>query len=550
MNVSLRAQHSAVTTLRAITTSRFLILVPPLVLACAALIVAWQYDPLHRPLTEDPGIFAYLSQLVAFGLAPHKYAFNEQASLTFLIGGAAMRLGDLFGLHPILSFRFAAILNFVAIALLTYFVTYGFTRSQGMGFVAGAILIGFEGLGMRAATTLEPKAVMLVFGLAALVALQKRKWGFAGACAAAAGLAWQIAWGYLVVVLLLVFIQGGANWKERTRATLGAIAFAFGVMALYAAYFVAQNAFNEMLAQTFLAPLLMHSANKTFFAVRLAHLKNTFLLGYGSHAIFGILGVSGLLIWLAVQLRLWEPRQLLARARFYFFQNHRTAGTLLVSCGFVFYSFLDFQNYPDWFPLLPYIALFAAWLLCKSCATALRFLKASPSTQRAVYFGFACILLVFSAAHAFFPKTLPGRQQGITWQMQQDAADQVNALLPPDAKVWLIGKAELLFFMQRQNLNKYIYLIGNVDAAIDYFEPNGFKGMVARALEQKPALLALARLQPRKFASRANLELINHVPDNWTGLHACRALGSGKFFVAPDQADALLASNRSSCLRR
>src|SRR5581483_10021117 len=108
LSVGISAQGLAVT------------LVPPLVLFLATLVVLWQYDPLHRSLYFDPGIFAYIAQLAAQGFAPHKYAFNEQASLAFLLGGAAMRLGEVINLHHLLAYRALAMLVMASAVALTY----------------------------------------------------------------------------------------------------------------------------------------------------------------------------------------------------------------------------------------------------------------------------------------------------------------------------------------------------------------------------------------------------------------------------------------------
>lgn len=190
---------------------RYLFALPPLALALLTLLVAWQYNPLQRPLTGDSGVFAYLAQLVADGFPPHKYAFNEQASLTFFIGGAFMRLGDGVGIHRLLALRAASVICFGGIVLLTYSLTLRWTRSMWAAFTAGIILVGMEGLGARAASALEPKALMLLFGLATLLALQNRRWFWAGVFGGLAGLVWQIAWGYLIVALLLALTQGGSS---------------------------------------------------------------------------------------------------------------------------------------------------------------------------------------------------------------------------------------------------------------------------------------------------------------------------------------------------
>ncbi|MBI4673969.1 MAG: hypothetical protein HY741_20170 [Chloroflexi bacterium] len=550
MNATKCAQGIAVAHATLAFSSRFRAWFPPTLLFCAALVVVWQYNPLHRTLTEDPGIFAYISQLVADGLAPHQYAFNEQSSLTFMLGGAAMRLGDLIGLHRLLAFRAASLLLFAVTVVLTYFVGLGFTRARIVGLLAGAILIGFEGYGVRAATTLEPKATMLVFGLACVWALQKRKWFWAGAFAGAAGLAWQIAWGYLIVALLLACVQSGSTFRARARGvglTLGAALCVFGV---YALYFVAHNAQVEMFQQTFLSPLLMHAVGGRTMLARVVQLGRTFVVGYRSHVGFGVLGATGFVLWLGAHWRPWDIRKFFRRAFYFLFQNRRTAGGLLVVFGFGLYSFIDFQNYPDWFPLLPHLSMFAAWVLWQLAARVIQFFKVSPETARASYVALALGVLVLSAAHAFLSPPPERRMKGITWEMQQRAADELNQSLGPDAAVWMIGKADLLFFMRRQNLNKYIYLIGNVDAAADTFEAGGFQQMFSDALGQKPVLYVLARLQKRKFTSLANYRLVERSTQEFVPLRHCKSIRSGRFFVRPDLADALFPANAKGCVRR
>lgn len=523
---------------------------PPLFLFLAAFVVLWQYDPLHRSIYQDPGIFAYLSQLVAQGLAPHKYAFNEQTSLTFLLGGAAMRLGALVGVHPLLAFRATSMLVMACAVVLTYRLGAVVTRSRVVGFLAGVILLGYEGFNVRAATTLEPKGVMVVLGLATLYFLYRHKWFLAGACACAAGLAWQIAWGYLIVAVLLAAIQGGTTLKARVRVAGLALLAALAVFALYSLYFITHNAYIEMLQQTFLAPVLMHPVAGKPLNARLFKLAKTFYLGFGTHAVFGVLGATGIVVWLGANVGARDLRAIWRRAMYYLFQNRRTAGTLLVVAGFVVYSLLDFQNFPDWFPLLPFISIFAAWLGWKVCVTVLERLNASPAVRGAALAGLACVVFGLSTYHVF---THTGRDRPLqrgTWQEQQRVADEISAKLAPDAPVWLLGKAELLFFMRRTNVNKYIYLFGNVDAAAEAFEPGGFRQMVNDALAQKPVLYTLSRATPQKFSDPENAFFTGRTTKKFTKLQRCRTLGGGRFFVRPDRANVLFPKGGTGCLKR
>ncbi|MDL1897800.1 hypothetical protein FBQ82_16180 [Anaerolineae bacterium CFX7] len=529
--------------------ARFSPALAPLALILLTLLVVWQYNPLTRTLTGDHGTFAYLSQLVADGFMPHQYAFNEQASLTFFIGGAFMRLGDIFGVHRLLALRAASVGVFAIIVGLTYLLTLRWTRSQWAAFVAGAILIGFEAFGVRAATGLEPKALMLAFGLGALLALQKHQWFWAGALAGLAGLAWQIAWGYLIVALLLAFVQGGATPRARTRAVLQTLAPALVILAAYCIVFAAHGAFIEMVQQTFLAPALMHEIGSRPFAGRVRQLYNTFVIGYRSHLLFAALGIGGFVIWLLAHLRPWRVRALPARGAYYFFANRRTAGVLLVVAGFTLYSFLDFQNYPDWFPLLPFLALFAAWLVWQAAARVLQFLNLAPRARTVGFAGIAALLGLVSVSHAFLAPPLEKQMQGLTWQDQARAAATLSRALGPETSVWVIGKPELLFMMQRRNLNPYIYLFGNVDGIIDRLEPGGFSKMLADARAQKPGLVVMARLPKNKFTAFANYRALEEIKTEFMPVRQCRALGAGSFFVPRDNAASLFAAAQG-CIKK
>lgn len=561
-------------------------LLPPLALALTTLLVLWQYDPLHRPITLDPGIFAYLSQLVAQGFAPHKYAFNEQSSLAFLLGGAAMRVGDLAGWPHLLSYRFAAMLVMAVAVALTYSVARRFTRSRFVGLVTALILIGYQGYGVRAATTLEPKSLALALGLAALLFLQRRSWGWAGVCAGAAGLAWQIAWLYLLVALWLALVQGGPPAPLRGRAVALVLAGALAVFAIYTFYFVLNGALVEMLQQTFLAPPIMHDVATATVVARLAKLARTFSTGFGSHTLFGVLGGVGLVAWLVAHLRPWDWRRVLRRSFYFFSQSRRTAGALLITLGFAIYSYLDFQNYPDWIPLLPFISLMAAWLLWRVLEGLLQLIgvvrwyrsaviitgpnevrRPRPSDVRDSapwlwqegvfrtlgpspliwYAAVVAIVLGATTGPAWRLAQDTAAAPGQTWQAQAQAAQALAAQLGPDARVWVLGKAELLFFMQKQNLTRYLYVLGRVDAAADAFEPGGFAGMFNRALAEKPALFVLARADKSKFASKSNYELVTSAPAEFVRLKRCPALGGGQFLVRPDLAAARFPTRQEGC---
>lgn len=526
------------------TRSRALVL--PLVLLVATFLVLLQYDPFHRPLVGDPGIFVYISKLVAQGLVPHRAVFNEQASLTFLLGGAVMAFGNALGVPELIAFRVLAMGIAAGVVVLTFVVGRIFTREPTAALIAAVIMLGYEGYLQRAATTLEPKALMVLLGLLTLYVLSRNRWFAAGVCGAAAGLAWQIGWGYLLLALLLAPIQGGKHPVPRLSALGLTILGAGLVFGLYVAYYAAHDALTPMFQQTVLAPLIMHPLAQRTLAERLGQPIRDFLLGYRGQWVFLILGTIG---WLVLLVRYaLTPR----RALYDLISTPRTSGTLLAAHGFLIAPLLDFQNYPDWIPLLPFISIFAGWLLVGAGQWIARHLSLSPRGQS---LAFAAVLSVVSLWSVLHPWTEPSRQlidPPITWQEQSEIAQDLNRRLPPDQPVFIIGTAELLFFMARQNLTPYIYFLGETDAAIDALDPGGFEGMLQDVRAERPALIVLTRLKPDHFANLAHLAALRQLSRRtYVRLDACNWLSEIQIFLRADLAESAFPSaNSSSCFSR
>jgi hypothetical protein len=127
---------------------------------------------------------------------------------------------------------------------------------------------------------------------------------------------------------------------------------------------------------------------------------------------------------------------------------------------------------------------------------------------------------------------------------------EVTGKIPPDAPIWVVGKAELLFYMRRRNINKYIYFFGHVDAAADKFEPGGFAGMLDAGQKQNPVLYVLARIEPRKFASKANSQRVDRTMKRYAKLKHCKAIGGGLFLVSRAYVDQWYPVGAEGCLKR
>jgi hypothetical protein len=200
---------------------------------------------------------------------------------------------------------------------------------------------------------------------------------------------------------------------------------------------------------------------------------------------------------------------------------------------------------------LPYISIFAAWLVWVGFGRLVKRFELGEPQRQLAFGGLVIGVLALSTFHAFLHtwREKPQQLRG-SWHAQQAVADAVNAKLPPDAEVWVLGKAEFLFFMQRVNVNKYFYLFGQVDAAADAFEPGGFKGVFESVEAQQPALFSLSRVAPKKYANRDNFKVVSRRWDNYVMLERCKLLANGKYYVRGDLADALFPKGEEGCLKR
>ncbi|RIK30912.1 MAG: hypothetical protein DCC52_06145, partial [Chloroflexi bacterium] len=113
--------------------------------------------------------------------------------LTPMLAAAATIAAQPFGADEVNAMRLLFIALAVAAVLLTYLFARDAFHSRAVGWFSALALTSFAFLGARAAIGPEPKLVVLVFGLAACWAIQKRAAWWAGVCAALAFLAWQIA---------------------------------------------------------------------------------------------------------------------------------------------------------------------------------------------------------------------------------------------------------------------------------------------------------------------------------------------------------------------
>lgn len=495
------------------------------------------YDPLHTRLHGDPAIYAYMAQQAAQGHPPHLAVYEVKSSFGVLPGALLLYMSSFFSLAEIYVVRFymfgVTALSIVAL----YLLGKNFSHLRVVGFVAALLLTSFAGLLRTITNGIEPKAVMLLFGLLALLALQKRQWFWAGAAGACAGLAWQIGFGYVALALLLAYFQND-SWRTRLRAVGMVLCGALLPILAYALYFVMQGATRAAFEQNVVVPFFSKAAQLRLNRFVLRRMLEAFARNYSSQFIIGAFAIGGWL--LAWRYALRSRRAFL----FIFLKSPRTSGALLAGTGLFLYALIDFQAYPDWIPLLPFMALLASWAFVWLFLQIARRARVAQK-YRAPGLAIATLVLLCIANWTLL---LEPPQTKITWQDQQRVAAEMNARLTAQDAAWLVGKSELLFFMRRQNLTRYTTFLRNTDAVLEQIEPGGYGGFTERVRAAQPALIALARLKRRQWADGRRYDrLLAWMNEAYVPLRACKQAGDGKFFVRADLVSRYASASNKNC---
>lgn len=513
--------------------------------ALALFLLAWvvfaQYHPFDRTLEGDAGVYAYIAQGITLGHAPYRTTFDILTGLSMLLGASALWVGSALGIEPLIAIRLYTLTVSALVVALTFLVAQQFFGRRLPAWIAALIMLGWSGFALSAALGMQPKTLMVLCGLSALYLAARRRLFWAGVFAGGAALAWQIGilYGICLVLQELWSESGSPRGPTRRRALLSLAGGAAIPIAGYALFYIAMGAFRDMLEQTLLVPPMMRrSVHVLALNTRLRHMLNRFMAGYGSELGFGVLAAAGWALYLAPQVRntLRELRRT-RRVAIPVLRTPSTGGVLLAFHAFFLFSLLDFQNYPDWIPLLPYLSMFAAYPLWR----ATEWLAARVAIRGRAYAVLAALVCsaVLVAAVWDLPSQTERRLRG-EWRAQKAWAEHANAILPAGAPLFLLGRTELLFLMERRNLSRIVLLGDRFDAAVELIEPGGYDGWLGRLRAARPEVVAHARLKHRKFADPDNMtELREWIETEYVPIKPCGIVGKGKYYVRRDLADEL-----------
>jgi hypothetical protein len=169
----------------------------------------------------------------------------------------------------------------------------------------------------------------------------------------------------------------------------------------------------------------------------------------------------------------------------------RPLGVVLLAAALqVAFTLVDFQAYPDLFPLLPAAALGFGWLLARAVRHEPRGGRAATALTLAV----AAALLAAGWAQTRFL-----RRDGL--DEQQRVAGLVRDLRGADGTVLCLGAPELMVLLKEVNRTPYLVVINGIDNRIESSWPGGVRGWVRDMEARAPRVVLKGPTRGRHVAA-------------------------------------------------
>ena len=181
---------------------------PLLAGCCLVALVVYVLHGFDGLLATDEGIYAYAGQQVAEGVPPYVAIANRVGPLAHLLPGGAAAVARVVGVDDLLAMRVFFMLISVACVGLAYLVGRDVFRSRSAGVASAAALLSLHGFIELATYGPREKTPMVLFMLAALLAIAHQRWLTTGVMVSLATLTWQPSFFPLILATLVAVLLG------------------------------------------------------------------------------------------------------------------------------------------------------------------------------------------------------------------------------------------------------------------------------------------------------------------------------------------------------
>ena len=428
-------------------------------------LVVYVLHGFNAALTRDLGVYTYGGQRFLAGDPPYVGILNRAGPLAHALPGIGIWLGRRVGIADIHGARGFFMLMAIGCVCLVYVVVRDLTRSRGAAVVAAVAFLGFQGFLGYATSGPREKTAMVLFLLAAVLALIHRRWATCGVFIALGTLTWQpVFFLILVSVIVAVLLSPDRRVSALARVTVGGAATSAVVLLYYAA---------NGAVHTFFEGFLLINARYTRQPSPFRHFSKTWASledGYGPSLWVIVVGLVAIVVLGVASARAaWRTREL------------APVGYVSLGAGCLAglgWTSKAFNAWPDLFLMLPLAAIGVGGAV----AVVLRRLDLRVAVAVT-----AVLALVGTAYATDF--SLERDKQNLA--QQRAAIIRVLRLGPRPATILSVQAPEVLVMTHRVNPTPYqMYDNGFTDYLKDTY-PGGLMGYLARIQRSAPTYIVV-----------------------------------------------------------
>jgi len=456
-----------------------------------AMIVFSQLQFWRLPSTKDRANWDYFAQVISRGGIPYRDVVNIKTPLSAYIGAASIVIARPFGLSAVLATRITfAILGALTVAF-TFLVASLYSGSRRTGLLAAMILCGIFMFARLNSDGIQPKTPMVLFGLISLWAMMTDRPVAAGSFGMLSALSWQPG---------LLFVGAGGlgftryltTWRDRKIICL--MIGAAMPLALFVAHLWIGGALRDFYLWCFDFNVQVYAprgfTSNAGFVDRFTMLIEGYYSGerrYFLQAAAGIALAIVIEIYFAARSGRRGWRRLLDRAP--------QQQVIIAALVYLIFCRINIQGEQDLIPMLPFIGIFAAFLLISIIDQLIGVIGRLFPRIHIPAFRFAgcavLLILVFCVRVRPVFSFEVGRKD--LAQQRADAANILSRLRPGD-QIWIHGETELLVVSGLTNSHKYTNLDHGKDNYLDVVEPFGFEGWFEKLKADGPRIVVFTRI--------------------------------------------------------
>jgi hypothetical protein len=440
----------------------------------------------NQPSGGDRANWDYFAQVIARGGVPYRDVVNIKSPLSAYIGAAAILVSKPLGLSDVLAIR----LTFSVLAVLTlgftFLVALDYFKSIRIALFTATVMLTFEAFARFNGGGIQPKTVMVLFGLVTLWAIGKDRPMTAGVFGMLSALAWQP--GLLFVGAAgLAFSRYLTSWRD--KKALKMLVGAVMPLSILLAYFWVSGAlqsfylWNIHFNVTVYAPHESRSLQN--FLQQLSRMLNGF---YHNSRDYFYVALAGLFIAI-----FQESRRAIKHGGRYFLERASTHAVIVAPLVYFGFCMIDIQGGADLIPLVPFVAIFAAvaieFVVEQTANLFSRLGKNSGPIESWAPVAIVALIIYRNVTGAFFfERGFP------TLKDQRPAVEEITSHLEPGDKIFVYGRTEILVLSGLTSVSKYFLLDRGKAQYLNQVEPGGFDGWLERLKAERPKIVALDRL--------------------------------------------------------